>query len=62
MIMLWDTRTQGNQLSIRPDNFISNSHCAPGKPTVVFHQVHSFQFYCFSYLFMLCLTEGFSST
>ncbi|KAK3923285.1 Protein lethal(2)denticleless [Frankliniella fusca] len=32
VIMLWDTRIQRNQLSIRPDNFICNSHSAPGTP------------------------------
>ncbi|XP_034254765.1 protein lethal(2)denticleless [Thrips palmi] len=32
VIMLWDTRIQRNQLAIRPDNFISNSHSAPGTP------------------------------
>ncbi|KAE8740485.1 hypothetical protein FOCC_FOCC013990 [Frankliniella occidentalis] len=32
VIMLWDTRIQKNQLSIRPDNFIFNSHSAPGTP------------------------------
>lgn len=51
MIMLWDTRTQGNQLSIRPDNFISNSHCAPGKPNK--NKVGSHQVY-FSQLYYLC--------
>ena len=32
VIMLWDTRTSRNQQVIRPDNFISNSHSAPGTP------------------------------
>lgn len=32
VIMLWDTRVQRNQLAIRPDNFICNSHSAPGTP------------------------------
>ncbi|KAJ1519739.1 hypothetical protein ONE63_004995 [Megalurothrips usitatus] len=33
VIMLWDTRVQRNQSAVnRPDNFICNSHNAPGTP------------------------------